>query len=335
LFDCLTSGALRSTFSSSPLTVATSDITSGAVVLNHTHSPLSGASHSQHHGELPPHSHHSEHPPHSHHSEHTTHHHHPHHRAHSEHRQSHSRSPHELAFTGANNSQFGGLFGGFIGEVQHALAHLAASEAKAAAAAKAKAAAAQRHARAEAAAHARAQAMAQQNEINTAATSGAGLGHLQQEALHSIRYPLSRLESEGYRIHFVPGSQAPSPEYFGNTFNLNTTTGAASGGPVYTDIYVQPGESMSKLEGVTAFEMGHAQWALKASPAGGQQQLIHAQGSEPGGTWGPYNDQPENAYLSGLYSNYFSNKYSPGVGNWSTVHPTAAATATMNRLSNL
>jgi len=177
-------------------------------------------------------------------------------------------------------------------------------------------------------------AAAQQNEIN-AASHGVGLAALQNQVMGSIRYPYQKLlGDDGYRINFVPGADAPSPEYFGNTFGLNTTTGALAG-PSYTDIYVQPGESMSKLEAVTAFELGHEQWAQKAGPAGGLQRLINAEGREPGGTFGPYNDQPENAYLSGLYSQYFSNKYSPGVGDWATVGATPAANAVMNQLSNL
>ncbi len=132
------------------------------------------------------------------------------------------------------------------------------------------------------------------------------------EALALIRYPWQRIP--GYTIEFEPISDAPSPGFYGNT---TFTWGRAGGTSV---LYVYPGETVERLAGITAFEIGHEVDAAAVEPQGGEAQIENILGIHPA-SWAPNCDCAEQGYLSGWYAAAFSNYWSPGVGNWSTLAP--------------
>ena len=131
-------------------------------------------------------------------------------------------------------------------------------------------------------------------------------------ALALVRYPWQQLP--GYSIQFLPISDAPSPGFYGNT----TFTWGKPGG--VSTIYVYPGETVDKLAGITAFEIGHEVDAAYVEPQGGHDQIAGILGIHPA-SWAPECDCAEQGYLSGWYAAAFSDYWSPGVGAWSTLAP--------------
>jgi len=132
------------------------------------------------------------------------------------------------------------------------------------------------------------------------------------QALALVRYPWQNIP--GYTIQFLPISAAPSPGFYGNT---TFTWGQAGGTSV---LYVYPGETVERLAGITAFEIGHEVDAAAVEPQGGETQIENILGIHPQ-YWAPHCDCAEQGYLSGWYSAAFSNYWSPGVGNWSQIAP--------------
>jgi hypothetical protein len=132
------------------------------------------------------------------------------------------------------------------------------------------------------------------------------------QALALVRYPWQKIP--GYTIQFLSISQAPSPGFYGNT---TFTWGRAGGTSV---LYVYPGETVERLAGITAFEIGHEVDAAAVQPQGGEAQIENILGMHPA-SWAPNCDCAEQGFLSGWYSAAFSNYWSPGVGNWSTIAP--------------
>jgi hypothetical protein len=131
-------------------------------------------------------------------------------------------------------------------------------------------------------------------------------------ALALIRYPWHQLA--GYSIVFLPISDAPSPGFYGNT---NFTWGSPGG---TSTLYVYPGESVQRLAGITAFEIGHEVDAAYVEPGGGHEAIESMLGVHPS-SWAPECDCAEQGYLSGWYAAAFSDYWSPGVGQWSTLAP--------------
>jgi len=131
-------------------------------------------------------------------------------------------------------------------------------------------------------------------------------------ALALIRYPWQQLP--GYSIVFLPISDAPSPGYYGNT---NFTWGKSGG---VSTLYVYPGESVDRLAGITAFEIGHEVDAGYVEPQGGHSAIASMLGLDPA-SWAPECDCAEQGYLSGWYAAAFSDYWSPGVGEWSSLAP--------------
>ncbi len=140
------------------------------------------------------------------------------------------------------------------------------------------------------------------------------------QALALVRYPWQRIP--GYSIQFEPISDAPSPGFYGNT---TFTWGQAGGTSV---LYVYPGETVDRLAGITAFEIGHEVDAAAVEPQGGETQIENILGIHPA-SWAPDCDCAEQGYLSGWYAAAFSNYWSPGVGDWSDLaaEPTGATLA--------
>jgi hypothetical protein len=132
------------------------------------------------------------------------------------------------------------------------------------------------------------------------------------QALALVRYPWHNLP--GYTIQFLPISDAPSPGFYGNT----TFTWGQSGGN--SVLYVYPGETAATLAGITAFEIGHEVDASAVEPQGGEAQIENILDIHPA-SWAPNCDCAEQGFLSGWYAAAFSNYWSPGVGNWSTIAP--------------
>ena len=132
------------------------------------------------------------------------------------------------------------------------------------------------------------------------------------EALALVRYPWQRLP--GYSITFEPSSDAPVPGFEGNT----TFTWGKPGGT--SVLYVSPGESVQRLAGITAFEIAHEVDAVAVEPQGGHAQIEDILGIHPA-SWAPNCDCAEQGFLSGWYAAAFSNYWSPGVGQWSTLAP--------------
>ena len=81
-------------------------------------------------------------------------------------------------------------------------------------------------------------------------------------------------------------------------------------------MYVFPGESVTELAGITAFEIGHEVDAAGVDPTGGHQAIEALLNLHPG-SWAPNCDCAEQGFLSGWYAASFSNYWSPGVGSWS------------------
>ncbi len=131
-------------------------------------------------------------------------------------------------------------------------------------------------------------------------------------ALALVRYPWQRIP--GYSIQFEPISDAPSPGFYGNT---TFTWGHAGGTSV---LYVYPGETVQRLAGITAFEIGHEVDAAAVEPQGGETQIENILGIHPA-SWAPDCDCAEQGYLSGWYAAAFSDYWSPGVGQWSQLAP--------------
>ena len=139
-------------------------------------------------------------------------------------------------------------------------------------------------------------------------------------ALGLVRYPWQKLP--GYSIQFLPISDAPSPGFYGNT----TFAWGKPGG--VSTLYVYPGETVDRLAGITAFEIGHEVDASLVEPQGGHDQIIAILGVHPV-SWAPECDCAEQGYLSGWYAAAFSDYWSPGVGAWSTLaSPPTGATLT-------
>ncbi len=132
------------------------------------------------------------------------------------------------------------------------------------------------------------------------------------EALTLVRYPWQSIP--GYSIQFEPISAAPSPGFYGNT----TFTWGHTGGT--SVLYVYPGETVERLAGITAFEIGHEVDAAAVQPQGGEAQMENVLGIHPA-SWAPNCDCAEQGFLSGWYAAAFSNYWSPGVGNWSQLAP--------------
>jgi len=132
------------------------------------------------------------------------------------------------------------------------------------------------------------------------------------QALALVRYPWQGIP--GYSIQFLPISDAPSPGFYGNT---TFTWGLAGGQSV---LYVYPGETVERLAGITAFEIGHEVDAAAVQPQGGEAQIEDILGIHPA-SWSPNCDCAEQGFLSGWYAAAFSNYWSPGVGNWSQLAP--------------
>jgi len=132
------------------------------------------------------------------------------------------------------------------------------------------------------------------------------------EALSQVRYPWQSIP--GYSIRFLPIGDAPSPGFLGNTsFTWGRTGGVSS-------LYVYPGESVQKLAGIIAFEIGHEVDAASVEPQGGEAAIEAILGIHPA-SWAPNCDCSEQGFLSGWYAAAFSNYWSPGVGNWSPLAP--------------
>ena len=131
-------------------------------------------------------------------------------------------------------------------------------------------------------------------------------------ALALVRYPWQKLP--GYSIQFRPISDAPSPGFYGNTTFVWGKPGGAS------TLYVYPGETVDRLAGITAFEIGHEVDASLVEPQGGHDQITAILGVHPA-SWAPECDCAEQNYLSGWYAAAFSDYWSPGVGAWSTLAP--------------
>ncbi len=131
-------------------------------------------------------------------------------------------------------------------------------------------------------------------------------------ALTLVRYPWQQLP--GYSINFLPIGDAPSPGFYGNT----TFTWGQAGG--VSTLYVFPGETVDQLAGIIAFEIGHEVDAAYVEPQGGHAQIESILGMDPP-SWAPECDCAEQGYLSGWYASAFSNYWSPGVGQWSTLAP--------------
>jgi hypothetical protein len=83
---------------------------------------------------------------------------------------------------------------------------------------------------------------------------------------------------------------------------------------------VYSGETVQRLAGITAFEIGHEVDASAVEPQGGETQIENILGIHPA-SWAPDCDCAEQGYLSGWYAAAFSNYWSPGVGSWSTIAP--------------
>jgi hypothetical protein len=150
-----------------------------------------------------------------------------------------------------------------------------------------------------------------------AATPAAALSPTQlgAQALALVRYPWQRIT--GYSIQFLPISDAPSPGFYGNT----TFTWGQTGGT--SVLYVYPGETVQRLAGITAFEIGHEVDAAAVEPQGGEAQIENILGMHPA-SWAPDCDCAEQGFLSGWYAAAFSNYWSPGVGDWSALAPEPA-----------
>ncbi len=131
-------------------------------------------------------------------------------------------------------------------------------------------------------------------------------------ALTLVRYPWRQIP--GYSIVFLPITDAPSPGFYGNT----SFTWGQPGGT--STLYVFPGESVDQLAGIIAFEIGHEVDAAYVEPQAGHAQIESILGIYPP-SWAPECDCAEQGYLSGWYASAFSNYWSPGVGDWSTLAP--------------
>jgi hypothetical protein len=145
-----------------------------------------------------------------------------------------------------------------------------------------------------------------------AATPAATPDQLGAEALTLVRYPWQSIP--GYSIRFLPIGDAPSAGFLGNT----SFTWGQKGG--VSSLYVYPGESVEKLAGIIAFEIGHEVDAAAVEPQGGEAAIEAILGVHPA-SWAPNCDCSEQVFLSGWYAAAFSNYWSPGVGNWSTLAP--------------
>ena len=134
------------------------------------------------------------------------------------------------------------------------------------------------------------------------------------QALALVRYPWQNIP--GYSIQFLPIADAPSPGFYGNT---TFTWGQAGGTSV---LYVYPGETVDRLAGITAFEIGHEVDAAAVEPQGGETQIENILGIHPA-SWAPNCDCAEQGFLSGWYASAFSNFWSPGVGRLEPDRPRA------------
>ena len=113
-------------------------------------------------------------------------------------------------------------------------------------------------------------------------------------ALALVRYPWQQLP--GYSI-LVPARSA-TLRHLGSTATP-TSPGARPGG--VSTMYVYPGETVDKLAGITAFEIGHEVDAAYVEPQGGHDQIAGLLGVHPA-SWAPECDCAEQGYLSGWYA---------------------------------
>ena len=148
--------------------------------------------------------------------------------------------------------------------------------------------------------------------VASASTGALTPDQMGAEALALVRYPWQKIP--GYTIQFEPISDAPSPGFYGNT---TFTWGHTGGSSV---LYVYPGETVSRLAGIAAFEIAHEVDAAAVQPQGGETQIEGVLGIHPS-SWAPNCDCAEQGFLSGWYAAAFSNYWSPGVGNWSALAP--------------
>jgi len=131
-------------------------------------------------------------------------------------------------------------------------------------------------------------------------------------ALALVRYPWQQIP--GYSIVFRPITDAPSPGFYGNTSFAWGQTGGTS------TLYVYPGETVDQLAAITAFEIGHEVDAAYVEPLDGHDKIAALLGVHPA-SWAPECDCAEQGYLSGWYAAAFSDYWSPGLGNWSSLAP--------------
>jgi hypothetical protein len=148
--------------------------------------------------------------------------------------------------------------------------------------------------------------------VSSASTASLTPDQMGAQALALVRYPWQNIP--GYTIQFEPISAAPSPGFYGNT----TFTWGHTGGT--SVLYVYPGETVQRLAGITAFEIGHEVDAAAVQPQGGEAQIETVLGIHPS-SWAPNCDCAEQGFLSGWYAAAFSSYWSPGVGNWSDLAP--------------
>ena len=87
-------------------------------------------------------------------------------------------------------------------------------------------------------------------------------------------------------------------------------------------LYVYPGETVERLAGIIAFEIGHEVDAAPSSPRVARAQIANLLGIHPA-SWAPECDCAEQGYLSGWYAAAFSNYWSPGVGQLEHARPGA------------
>lgn len=131
-------------------------------------------------------------------------------------------------------------------------------------------------------------------------------------ALQLVHYPWQKLP--GYRIDFASISEAPAAGFFGNTVFTWGVPGGVS------TMYVFPGETVSQLAGITAFEIGHEVDASLVEPRDGHDAIESILGVHPS-SWAPECDCAEQGYLSGWFAAAFAAMWSPGVGQWSQIAP--------------
>ena len=132
-------------------------------------------------------------------------------------------------------------------------------------------------------------------------------------ALALVRYPWQQIP--GYSIQFLPITDAPSPGFYGNT---DFTWGEPGG---VSTLYVYPGETVERLAGIIGLrDRPRGRCRLRRAPGRPRPDRGRSSGCHPA-SWAPECDCAEQGYLSGWYAAAFSDYWSPGVGDWSTLAP--------------